>query len=105
VPRRNKGEERDLALGRIRRLFGLAEQAQRERQKPERYVELARRIAMRYQVSLPTEIRRRVCRACGCLLTPGATARHRVASGRVSVTCLRCGAIKRYPFGVRKVGA
>lgn len=105
MPRRNKGEERDLAVGRIRRLFRLAEEAQRSGQPSTRYVRLARRIAMRYQVSLPREIRRRVCRGCDGLLTPGRSARHRVAQGRISVTCLACGTIKRYPLKPRRVHA
>jgi ribonuclease P protein subunit RPR2 len=105
MARRNKGEERELAMARIRRLFRLAEDAQRAEQSSTRYVELARRIAMRYQVSLPVEIRRRVCRGCGSLLTPGRSARHRVSNGRISVTCLGCGNIKRYPLSPRKVTA
>jgi len=97
--RRNKGAERELALERVRRLFVLAQQATPEDPKlAERYVRLSRRIAMRYQVSLPRDIRRRVCRGCDGLLLPGRSARVRMTNGRVSVTCLRCGAVKRYPY-------
>lgn len=96
MPRRNKGAERDLALDRIRRLFAMASDGPAERRT--RYVRLARRIAMRYQVSLPSDLRRRVCRACDGLLVPGSTSRVRVAQGRVTVTCLSCGSIKRYPY-------
>ena len=95
--RRNKVEERDVALKRIRRLVTLAEGASGQ-DLSDRYVRLARRIAMRYQVSIPTELRRRICRNCESLLVPGRTARVRVARGRVSVTCLRCEAVKRYPY-------
>jgi ribonuclease P protein subunit RPR2 len=101
VARRNKSEERALAQERIRHLVALAEKAQRADEAPaqtKRYVSLARRIGMRYQVSLPPELRRRVCRGCETVLIPGNTARHRLTSGRVTVTCLKCGAIKRYPF-------
>lgn len=98
VARRNKAAERNLALERVEKLISLAHR--RRTQSPElsdRYVRLARRIAMRYQVPIPSEIRRRVCRGCDTLLTPGLTARVRKTPGRMSVTCLRCGTIKRYP--------
>jgi ribonuclease P protein subunit RPR2 len=99
--RRNKSEERVLAQERMRRLVALAETAQRRADPPrevKRYVSLARRIGMRYQVSLPRDVRRRLCRGCETILIPGKTARHRVTSGRLAVTCLSCGTIKRYPF-------
>lgn len=97
--RRNKEAERQLALGRVRRLITMAQTAAAEDPDlADRYVGLARRIAMRYQVSLPAEIRRRVCRGCDTLLVPGRSARVRIANQRVSVTCLRCGAVKRYPY-------
>jgi ribonuclease P protein subunit RPR2 len=96
VRRRNKGAERQVALQRIRRLIELAGPAEAERAR--RYVRLARRIGMRYQVSLPREVRRRVCRECDALLVPGRTARVRTTDGRVSVTCLACGTVKRYPY-------
>lgn len=93
----------------MRHLFALARVALREKQ-PEaevrRYVTLARRIGMRYQVSLPRELRRQVCRGCGALLVAASTARHRIANGRLSITCLACGEVKRYPFRpARKVNA
>lgn len=103
MPRRNKAAERDLALERIRRLFAMAEQASPARPAlGDRYVRLARRIAMRYQVPLPRELRRRYCRGCDRLLVPGRTARVRVAHGRVTVTCLRCATVKRYPYEPRR---
>jgi len=104
MPRRDKGAERDVAVGRVRRLVALAEQASPEDPKrADRYVALARRIAMRYQVSLPKDVRRRVCRGCDGLLVPGRSARVRIANQRVSVTCLRCGTVKRYPYERAKV--
>lgn len=100
MPRRNKTAERALALHRIRKLVALAGDSQEERRR--RYVQLARRIAMRYQVSLPTDLRRRICRSCDELLVPGRTARVRVSQGRVAVTCLRCGSVRRFPYGVAR---
>lgn len=101
MARRNKSEERVLAQERMRHLVALAEKAQRGNEslsEIKRYVSLARRIGMRYQVSLPRDMRRRVCRGCETVLIPGTSARHRVTNGRLTVTCLSCGAVKRYPF-------
>ncbi len=101
MARRNKSEERVLAQERMRHLVALAEKAQRGQEaasEVKRYVSLARRIGMRYQVSLPRDMRRRICRGCESVLISGRTARHRVTNGRLTVTCLSCGAVKRYPF-------
>lgn len=101
--RRNKFQEREVAVERIRKLFGMAEEhASETQQLSDRYVRLARRIAMRYQVSIPRELRRRICRSCEGILIPGRTARVRIGSGRVAITCLRCETVKRYPLAVKR---
>lgn len=101
--RRNKGQERDVALQRVRRLIEMAHDAiGREPARADRYVALARRIAMRYQVSMPRELRRFICRACDGLLVPGRTARVRLSPGRLSITCLRCGTVRRYPIAAAR---
>ncbi|MFW9832648.1 MAG: ribonuclease P protein component 4 [Candidatus Thorarchaeota archaeon] len=59
----------------------------------------ARRLAQKTRSKIPYHIRRRVCKTCGTLLVPGDTCRVRVRHNRsrhVTVTCLSCGAIKRY---------
>ena len=67
----------------------------------DRYVDLARRIGMRYNVSVPTAFRRRLCRGCYHYLLPGVTSRTRLNRGRSVTTCLRCGHITRIPLIVR----
>lgn len=93
----------EVALQRIERLFSLAEEVYREEPAlAQRYVDLARRVAMRAQLSLPREFRRRVCRGCGAFLVPGWSSRVRVRQRRephVSITCLRCGRTYRIPLG------
>jgi RNase P subunit RPR2 len=64
-----------------------------------RYVELAQKISERTKVRLPTEMKRYLCKRCGIALVPGTNARvrlHARNSGLV-ITCLSCGAVKRYP--------
>lgn len=98
--RRDKAEERAIARQRIARLFQLAEAAAREGRldRADRYAQLARRIGTKYVVRLGREERRRVCRACGVYLLPGRTARVRARGGHLSVTCLGCGAVRRFGY-------
>jgi len=65
-----------------------------------RYTDLARKISMRTKVKIPREQKRYICKACGLPLIPGKNARVRVLKGnsRIVVTCLTCGALRRYPF-------
>jgi len=59
-------------------------------ERSDRYVELARRIAMRQRVRIDHPFRRQFCHHCHAFLVPGRNMRVRVQRGRVVVTCLRC---------------
>jgi ribonuclease P protein subunit RPR2 len=76
------------------------ERAGRDPELAGRYVELARKISMRTKVRIPRADKRYLCKKCGQPLVPGRNARVRVSPGnpRVVVTCLSCGAFRRYPF-------
>jgi len=69
-----------------------------------RYVGLARKISMRTRVRIPAEKKRYLCKNCGQILVLGKNARVRLRSvnSRIVVTCLGCGAARRYPYA--KVG-
>ncbi|MBY8997272.1 MAG: hypothetical protein KGD60_06030 [Candidatus Thorarchaeota archaeon] len=59
----------------------------------------ARKIAQKTRTKMPRHISRRICKTCGTILVPGDTCRVRVRHNRskhVVVTCLDCGAVKRY---------
>jgi len=90
-----------IAAERIRILFQLADETYPiNPARAQGYVDLARRIAMRARIRLPTDLRRRVCRRCGAFLVPGATSRTRMRQRRephVAVTCLKCGSMTRIP--------
>jgi ribonuclease P protein subunit RPR2 len=93
-----------LARERIDDLFGLAE-AQAGESSPElvnRYVELARRIGMRYNVRLRPEYRDLYCRQCSAYWVEGRTVRTRLRDGRRVETCLRCGSTRRVPYRARR---
>ncbi|HYM38727.1 MAG TPA: ribonuclease P protein component 4 [Thermoplasmata archaeon] len=98
--RRHRGMERRIALERIEILFRHAEHEalQARPVRARRYVDLARRIGMRYNVRVPAAFKRRFCKECLAYLLPGVNARVRVGRGRIVVTCTACGAIQRMPF-------
>lgn len=62
------------------------------------YVRLARRVAERNRLALPTRFKRFTCDDCDRYLRPGKNARVRLQDGHVVVTC-DCGAQSRYPYG------
>ena len=84
-----------IALRRIRRLFNLAmDMVHTDPDLAQRYVEIARKIAMKARVRLPREYRRLVCRRCKRFILPGVNSRVRIQPRRephVVITCLICG--------------
>ena len=62
-----------------------------------RYVELARRIGMRYNVRLPGELKKHVCKKCKSYLAPS-TARFSTKNKILRIQCLACKRINRYPL-------
>jgi ribonuclease P protein subunit RPR2 len=92
--------ERRIALERISILFELAEKeaVAGDASRARRYVDLSRRLGMRYNVRMPVRFRRRYCRKCLAYLVPSVNARIRVGRGRLTITCLSCGLVERFPY-------
>ena len=100
VRKKQKALIKDLAIQRIERLFKLAGDEYGEHpERSDRYVLLARRIGMRYRVSLPRELKRKLCKNCQSYLVPGSNSRVRLRGNYVVMTCLKCGNQMRYPYG------
>lgn len=86
-----------VAQERIGVLFEQAQKAFCEHpEMSNRYVTLARRIAMRQRVRINREFRRRYCHHCYAFLVPGQNMRVRVHRGNVVVTCGICNKKMRY---------
>jgi ribonuclease P protein subunit RPR2 len=102
MARRDKGDERRIARERVARLVALAEEEARagREERAHRYAELSWRLKTTYQLR-GSAIDGRVCRACRAFLAPGRTSRVRLTGGKRSVTCLRCGAVRRTPLARR----
>jgi len=71
-----------------------------------RYVSLARKIASRTKVRIPRESKMYLCKGCGLSLVPGYNAKVRLHAHTtgIVISCLSCGAVKRYPVNA-KIGA
>ena len=91
-----------IAMQRIQTLFRLAKETFNENPPlAQRYVDLARKIAMAAKVRLPRGYRRQVCKHCKSFILPGVNCRVRVKQRRephVVITCLNCGKQTRLPM-------
>ncbi|WP_440953276.1 ribonuclease P protein component 4 [Methanococcoides sp. FTZ1] len=90
---------KDIAGQRIEYLFRLAEESYATSpERSNRYISLARRIAMRYRVRFPSFLKRRICKDCHSFLVPGSSSRIRLHGRYMTITCLKCGKEMRYPY-------
>ena len=94
-----KGNKK-IAIDRIENLFIEARKAaiNDNIKKANRYVELARKIGMRYNVSIPSRYKRRFCKNCYSYLEPSKTNRIRINKGKIISRCNNCGYINRFKF-------
>jgi ribonuclease P protein subunit RPR2 len=65
-------------------------------ERSNRYVDIARRIAMRQRIRIDRKFRRQYCHHCYSFLVPGKNMRVRVHRGNVVVTCHSCNKKTRY---------
>ena len=97
---KDKKIQKSIALRRINQLFHLAEQKALSNDfiLADRYVELARKISMRYLVSIPKEFKRSFCKHCYSYLLPNRNCRVRIKKGKLVIFCLNCNKFIRIPL-------
>jgi len=91
--RRKPSELVDIANERIAILFSRAEIEFKEHPElSNRYVEIARDIAKKFNIHIPVELRRKFCKKCGSYLVPGNNLTVRLLSKEKKVlrTCEVC---------------
>ncbi len=104
LKKRSRGKskwQQDLGLERIKILFDRADfEFKKHPEHSHRYVQLARKIAMRYNIRMPKSLKRKFCKKCYSYLVPGVNCRVRInkAKQALTITCLECGNIMRYPY-------
>lgn len=94
-----------VAKERIKILLDLAaKEFKSNPDRSKRYVQLAKKIGMRYNVRIPKELKRKFCKNCYVYLMPGVTCRVRTRGVQQAVitTCLKCGNVTRHPYRKEK---
>ena len=92
-------KQRELVLERIKILFKEAKEAFKKDPKlADRYVKLARELAMKYKVRIPPILKRRFCKHCYSYLVPSVNLRVRTRNGKVVYYCLNCKKYMRFPY-------
>ena len=100
-PSRKPDYQIRIARERIGILLDLAgKSVKKHPERSRRYVQLARKIGMRYNVRMTKSQKRRICKYCNSYLVPGYNSRVRTDRSKrsVVVTCLVCRKITRYPY-------
>ncbi len=97
---------KQIASQRVQTLFHLANKTyKQDPQLAQRYVTLARKIAMAAKIRLPRQYRLQICRHCKSFIVSGMNSRARIQQHRephVVITCLNCGKHTRIPLSKKK---
>ncbi len=97
---------KQIASQRVNTLFQLANKTyKQDPHLAQRYVLLARKIAMAGKIRLPKQYRLQVCRHCKSFIHAGANSRIRIQQERephIVITCLNCGKHMRIPLRKRR---
>lgn len=89
----------DIASERMNILFNLAEESfHKNPQRSDRYTEMARNIATKYNIRMPRIWKRRFCKNCNKFLKPGNNCKIRLRDSCVTIKCLECGNIVNIPY-------
>jgi ribonuclease P protein subunit RPR2 len=104
--KKNKSFEKEkikkIAKKRITELFSLSNLARKNKllgkDFSNRYVYLARKIAMKSNVSIPKEQKLRLCKHCYKHLTPGDNCRVRLKNHMLIYYCLECKKFMKFPY-------
>lgn len=88
----------DIANDRMSRLLDLSIRAVRngDEERARRYASIAKRIGQKTRTPMPKDVD--ICKGCGIPMDVGVNCRVRIGDGRVRITCLGCGSIRRMPY-------
>jgi len=96
---RKSEKVKEIAKQRIETLFSEAAKVFKENKNlANRYVTLARKIAMKARLRIPPNLKRKFCKHCYKFLMPGVNCRVRADKGKVVYYCLECKKFMRFPY-------
>ena len=88
-----------VAFDRVKQLFEQADEVFiKDSKLADRYVKLARKLAMRVNLRMPRGSKRKYCKHCYSYLRPGVNCRVRTQKHNVVYTCLVCKKYFRFPL-------
>ncbi|MBI2557741.1 ribonuclease P [Candidatus Woesearchaeota archaeon] len=88
-----------IAKERIKLMFELAKDNLRKDSRiSDKYVKMARRIAMKHKIRLPSSLKKRFCKNCHKYLVPSVNCRIRIHKHRLIYYCLSCKHYMRHPI-------
>ena len=96
-----------IAQQRVYKLFKEADSAFAKNTAPgkilaNRYVELARKIAMKFKLRLPKAMKMSFCKNCFSYIKPGKNCTVRLTNSKLVYHCLECNGYMRYPYILEK---
>lgn len=101
VTRHSKKSARQIetAKDHIDKLFAQADEVfGKDASLADRYVDLARKTAMKFKVRLKSEYKRKFCKHCYKYLRSGVNARVRTQNGKLVYFCFSCKKFSRFPL-------
>ncbi len=102
---KKNSNQQNLGRERIERLFELAEKEFGEHpERAHRNVQLARKIAMRYNIRMPRRLKEKFCGKCYKYLSPNVNCEVKIRQGLLTVKCLECGNVMKRSRGTIKKG-
>lgn len=96
---RDKKKLKNIAEERIDILFSEAAKVfSKNKERADRYVEMARKLAMKINLSMPVKYKRQYCKHCYSYLKFGDNARKRIRDGKIIIYCKTCRKYTRIPL-------
>src|SRR3989338_9747714 len=89
----------NIAKRRIRFLFDEAKDSFKKNPKlSNKHIKLTRRLAMKYKIKMPSDLKKKFCKHCYSYLVPGVNCRVRIHKSRVIYYCFSCKNYNRQPI-------
>lgn len=93
---------KEIAKQQIQKFFQLAKETFHDDPAlAQRYIDIARKVAMAAKIRLPKEYKHQICKHCKSFILPGVNCRVRIKQRRephMVITCLNCGKQMRIPL-------
>ena len=96
---KKSNQQKEIARERITELFKQArEMFNKDPKLSNRYVKLARELAMKFNIRIAPELKRKFCKHCYSYLFPSKNVRIRTRDSKVVYYCLNCKKYMKFPY-------